>query len=1008
MSVDVGSRIGSGHPARLAGGRARPATPGRPHAYYLAIAFPPAAKSSAYRMRETANQLYAHGWDVTVVTIRQESWERDFGLDHTLSEAVHPAIRIVELPLARADLETDIRKFSEKRSRDPQAWIRQSRVADLEVFPEMVFGSWRPVLEEAMLWLHGQDPADLLLTTCPPYVGIAATLRLWDEAKVPYAVDFRDGWSIDVIGGGEAFTTDAPAGRWESRLLRNAAKVWVVNEPIAQHYRDRYPDLSDKIEVVRNGFDADNVPAVARTRPGGRADLRISGLGQLQAGLPGRDAGRLEAGTQDRPVGRQVAAGHPRAHRRRFGPRGHRAHRVAASGRGRRRLVRRASAEREGRGDLWKLGRPGPDAGRRSLRDVWQGLRGVGQRVAGGCRCMTWITTRAPFWRAARSGPARWASRSSRWPENIRQAARMALASTPEQRAEARRLGSRFERTAQTAPAVARLTAAVSAEGSHLINVLVIAVAVPGRPAAFANPSSDSRLRAHRSRCSPGSPRALPTCRCKHGSWRRAKPVGSGTEGEISAPCPAGPGAAPCGGQGGRAGRAGSPGGPYGVAARPAASRGRRGWSACPRRFGGWRSARPRAFGASLRRVLLIGPALEVTKQAVRGRAKRYGRAAAFRGTGARVQRTGLGRAAWQSALRAPLPEKVRLPLARLVADGLTRAGYAEQAGSTVTGVARNLPQQRRARFLADSANAELAAGRTPPYLSSAVAAELATADAALASGQAKPAAAAVQRAAELMFHRVALGDRLTPPAAPDLRVFFAPWFKSTTVRALGAPRRRSSEAAPLPADRPLRLLFVPRLDVNGLTATREHDEQHLGVEVRCLDTPSDDRLKAAAEQPRRFYEHVLGVNDGLGDEVEAALRPHLDWADIVFVDGWAAPAALLSLVDPGTARVIVRLHSLQVFTAWPQVTDLSRVDDVVVASDHLRDDTSEVLPHLTERTRTWVIPDAMDPSADDRPKPASDRADLGVVGMSSVAHDPRWAFEVLRLLRAEDDRRRP
>ena len=51
--------------ARVTGPLQRPAT-GRPHAYYLAIGFPPAAKSCAYRMRETANQLYAEGWDVTV------------------------------------------------------------------------------------------------------------------------------------------------------------------------------------------------------------------------------------------------------------------------------------------------------------------------------------------------------------------------------------------------------------------------------------------------------------------------------------------------------------------------------------------------------------------------------------------------------------------------------------------------------------------------------------------------------------------------------------------------------------------------------------------------------------------------------------------------------------------------------------------------------------------------------------------------------------------------------
>src|SRR5690349_4171379 len=103
-------------------------------------------------MRETANQLYAHGYDVTVLTIRRESWDREFGLDHTLSDAVHPAIRIVELPLARYDLETDIRRFTRGRSLDPVRWNRLRIEKDLEIFPEPRFGPWRPALEEALLW----------------------------------------------------------------------------------------------------------------------------------------------------------------------------------------------------------------------------------------------------------------------------------------------------------------------------------------------------------------------------------------------------------------------------------------------------------------------------------------------------------------------------------------------------------------------------------------------------------------------------------------------------------------------------------------------------------------------------------------------------------------------------------------------------------------------------------------------------------------------------------------
>lgn len=214
-------------------------------------------------MRETANQFCALGWDVTVVTILEESWEREYGLDHTLSDPVDPRVKVVELPLAREDLETDIRQFSEKRALRPTAWAKQERERHLEHFPELVFGGWRDVLEQGVLDVHRAHPADLFLVSCAPYVNLAAALRLWKEHKVPYAVDYRDGWSVDVIGGGEAFTKDSEAGVWESEVLRDARAIWCVNDPIAGFYRERYPELADRVEVARNGFDPDSVPGVS-------------------------------------------------------------------------------------------------------------------------------------------------------------------------------------------------------------------------------------------------------------------------------------------------------------------------------------------------------------------------------------------------------------------------------------------------------------------------------------------------------------------------------------------------------------------------------------------------------------------------------------------------------------------------------------------------------------------------------------------------------------------------
>lgn len=252
---------------------------------YLAIGFPPAAKSCAYRMRETANQFAAAGWDVTAVTIVDEAWEREYGLDHTLSEGVAPEVRVVKLPLFRDDLETDIRSFSERRALAHREHLAKLRKQNLKVFPEPVFGGWRPALEKALVKVHRDRPADLLVTTCAPYVNLAATWKLWETHKVPYVVDFRDGWSVDVINNGEAFPKDSVSGQWEIKLLTDAVAIWNVNEPISRWYRERYPELAYKMRVVRNGYDAASIPAEARPAPPERP-LTFGYLGALNLPVP--------------------------------------------------------------------------------------------------------------------------------------------------------------------------------------------------------------------------------------------------------------------------------------------------------------------------------------------------------------------------------------------------------------------------------------------------------------------------------------------------------------------------------------------------------------------------------------------------------------------------------------------------------------------------------------------------------------------------------------------------
>jgi hypothetical protein len=249
-----------------------------PHLIYIAIGFPPAAKSSAYRMRATANLFCEAGWDVTVVTIHDEGWEREFGVDPSLSAGVDSRVRIVGLPLSREDVEPDIRTYSEFRVRQPKAWLADLRRREIESFPEPVFGLWREALERGVAAVHEEMPADLVLVSPAPNTGMAAAWKLWSDCGVPYAVDHRDAWSLRTYQGVESFTVDSPAGQWESRIFENAREVWCVNAAIADFYQARFPAAADRIRVVENGYDPFPEPVSPR-RPDAEEGLSFGFLG---------------------------------------------------------------------------------------------------------------------------------------------------------------------------------------------------------------------------------------------------------------------------------------------------------------------------------------------------------------------------------------------------------------------------------------------------------------------------------------------------------------------------------------------------------------------------------------------------------------------------------------------------------------------------------------------------------------------------------------------------------
>jgi glycosyltransferase involved in cell wall biosynthesis len=302
-------------------------------------------------------------------------------------------------------------------------------------------------------------------------------------------------------------------------------------------------------------------------------------------------------------------------------------------------------------------------------------------------------------------------------------------------------------------------------------------------------------------------------------------------------------------------------------------------------------------------------------------------------------------------------------------------------------------------------ADADLRAGRMPQGLSQAMTAELAVADAELRHRDTGQAVDALRRVAALMFHRGIHFDSVASPAAADPSGFFRPLHRSTIGQLLAAPRGRSAPAAGPPADRPTRILFLTRGNVNFLGTIRERYEQHPGSEVRSLDLAGDKRLR----DEKAMLRHALEPDPAYGRQLEEVLRPQLEWADTVFVEWCGLHAAALSLIDPGSTRVIVRLHSFEAFTLWPHVIDWSRVDDLVFVSEPLRAFTLASVPRLrrSDGPRTPVVTNAIELTRYERPKVAGARFTVGLVGFSAIAKDPSWAVEVLRELRRHDERYR-
>jgi len=260
-----------------------------PHLLLTAWAYPPARTSGVYRAAGIADAFARAGWEVTVLSGPADLFQRNEVFDTSLAAGLHPRIEVVEVPLEHHELSTDLTRWSWLRARHPELWARRRLRRDLRAFPEAWYGSWAPALRTAASRVHAAHPVSLALGTAAPYVDFVPGEHLHQTHGVPYVLDYRDAWTFRTFTGAPPENLTEAVRSREASLMRDALRVWFVNDPIRRWHADAYPDAASAMRTVRNGFDlpagvSDPDDVVADLRPAAGRGLVFGYIGTVNFG----------------------------------------------------------------------------------------------------------------------------------------------------------------------------------------------------------------------------------------------------------------------------------------------------------------------------------------------------------------------------------------------------------------------------------------------------------------------------------------------------------------------------------------------------------------------------------------------------------------------------------------------------------------------------------------------------------------------------------------------------
>lgn len=206
--------------------------------------FPPIGGVGVQRISKFVKYMPDYGWNPIVITIPLASGRKRID-DSMLNEFKH---------------EPEIHRpcFFDYRKIVPGEIVRIFNLEENIFFPDKYI-TWNRFVIKEIKDIMKTDRIDLVFINSPPFSSIFTAKIIHDEFKLPVVINLRDPFSFNSYNVlNENAKARNKAFMAEKEIFRRSEKIVVVTKVMLEEYKKLFPDISDRFELITNGFDEED------------------------------------------------------------------------------------------------------------------------------------------------------------------------------------------------------------------------------------------------------------------------------------------------------------------------------------------------------------------------------------------------------------------------------------------------------------------------------------------------------------------------------------------------------------------------------------------------------------------------------------------------------------------------------------------------------------------------------------------------------------------------------